>query len=242
VYGSFRKDGWEMLVLEDLGPKSVPPWTPRKARSIVHSFAQFHATNKGRLLPTWLKRPAEWFDKDLSWSWTSSRTSAIERAGVAGESAPGAADWYAANGVLLGSVSKRLLEAEHSQLLHADARSDNLRWKDGRLYLVDWPEAIAGPPEFDATAFIQTIAVESTLAPETILEWYQEINPLEPAMVDAAVVAVAGFFADRAWMPELPGLPRLRTFQRRQLVVTLGWALRRLGMETPGWLDAVLAA
>jgi Ser/Thr protein kinase RdoA (MazF antagonist) len=238
----FAKDGWEILILEDLGPKSVPPWPPRKTRSIVHSFAQFRASNKGKPLPEWLKRPAEWFGNDLSWSWTTLRPSAIERAGVAGESAPEAADWYAANGVLLGSASKRLLGAEHPQLLHADARSDNLRWKDGRLYLVDWAEAFAGPPEFDAAAFIQTIAVESTFAPETILEWYQEVNPLEPSMVDAAVVAVAGFFADRAWMPELPGLPRLRTFQKQQLVVSLKWALQRLGMEEPGWLDAVLAA
>jgi Ser/Thr protein kinase RdoA (MazF antagonist) len=214
----------------------------RAKQEIVHSFAHFHAANKGKPLPQWLKRPAEWFGNDLSWSWTTLRPSAIERASVAGESAPEAVAWYAAKGPLLGSISKRLLRAEHPQLLHADARSDNLRWKDRRLYLVDWAEALAGPPEFDAAAFVQTIAVESTLDPEMILEWYREVNPLDPAMVDAAVVAMAGYFADRAWMPELPGLPRLRTFQKQQLVITMKWALRRLGMEAPRWLDAVLAA
>ena len=239
VYGFFRRDGWEILILEDLGPKSVPPWPPRKTRSIVHAFAEFHAINKGKRLPSWLKQPTEWFGEDLSWRWTSSRSSAIERAGVAGDSAAEAADWYAANGPLLGSVSRRLLTAERPQLLHADARSDNLRWKDGKLYLVDWAEAVAGPPEFDAAAFMQTIAVESVLDPETMLGWYQEVNPLDPALMDAAVAAMAGYFADRAWMPELPGLPRLRTFQKKQLVVTLKWALRRIGTEVPGWLAGI---
>lgn len=125
------------------------------------------------------------------------------------------------------------------QLLHTDARSDNLRWKNGRLYLVDWAEAVAGPPELDAAFFIQSIAVESPLDPETILEWYRQIHPLDPEVMEAAICAAAAFFADRAWLPELPGLPRLRTFQRRQLHVTLGWALRRLGLETPTWLAAV---
>ena len=105
--------------------------------------------------------------------------------------------------------------------------------------MVDWAEAVAGPPEFDAAFFIQSIAVESPLDPDTILDWYRQIHPLDPNVMEAAICVAAGFFADRAWLPELPGLPRLRTFQRRQLRVTLKWALRRLGLETPMWLAPV---
>src|SRR5262249_29636922 len=148
-------------------------------------------------------------------------------------------DWFVQNGPLPRSVSSRLLTTPASQLLHTDARSDNLRWKKGRLYLVDWAEAVAGPPEFDTAFFIQSIAVESPLDPETILEWYRQIHPLDPQVMEAAICVAAAFFADRAWLPELPGLPRLRTFQRRQLVVTLRWALLRLGVETPTWLAAM---
>jgi hypothetical protein len=242
VYGSFRKDDWDILILEDLGPKSVPPWSPRTTRSIIQSFAQFHAVNKGRSLPRWIKRPSEWFGEDLSWSWTVSHSLAIERASVAGRATTEAAEWFVDKGPLLASVAKRLLKAKVPQLIHNDARSDNLRWKSGRLYLLDWAQAVAGPPEFDAAAFIQTIAVESVLDPETILGWYEKINPLDPELVDAAVAVTAAFFAERAWMAELPGLPRLRTFQKQQLVVSLKWTLRRLGIKAPRWLDTVLAA
>ena len=241
VYGHFTREDWNILILEDVGPKSVPPWTARIARPIVQSFARFHAANKGVALPDWLKRPSEWLnDPGLLWNWTKDRGSRIERSAVAGDSAAEAAEWFARNGPLLRSVSGRLQTIPAPpQLLHCDARSDNLRWKNGRLYLVDWAEAVAGPPEFDAAFFIQSIAVESPLDPETILAWYREVNPLDPKIMEAAVCVAAAFFADRAWLPELPGLPRLRTFQRKQLVVTLRWALRRLGVETPRWLTAI---
>ena len=240
VYGHFTREDWDILILEDLGPKSVPPWTGPITRSIVQSFARFHAANRGVALPDWLKRPAEWLsDPGLLWNWTNDHSSRMERAAVAGDLAPEAADWFVRNGPLLRSVSSRLLTTPAPQLLHTDARSDNLRWKKGRLYLVDWAEAVAGPPEFDAAFFIQSIAVESPLDPETILEWYREVHPLDPKIMEAAVCVAAAFFADRAWLPELPGLPRLRTFQRSQLLVTLKWALRRLGREAPTWLAAL---
>jgi len=165
---------------------------------------------------------------------------ALRSTPYASDSAAEAADWFAHNGPMLRSVSSRLQTTPvPPQLLHCDVRSDNLRWKNGRLYLVDWAEAVAGPPEFDAAFFIQSIVVESPLDPETILAWYREVNPLDPKIMEAAVCVAAAFFADRAWLPELPGLPRLRTFQRKQLVVTLRWALRRLGVETPRWLTAI---
>ena len=241
VFGSFRKHGWEILLLEDLGPKSVPPWTPGKTKSIVHSFALFHAANKGKPLPNWLRRPAGWFDDGLSWGWIASRRATLERAGMAGRYAAEAAIWFREHGPRLASLSKRLLGASRPQLIHADARSDNLRWKGGRLYLLDWAEAVAGPPEFDAAFFIQSIAVESVLEPEAILRWYEQVHPLRSEVMDAAVCAAAAYFVDRAWMPELPGLPRLRTFQKRQLVVTLKWALRRFGIDVPRWLGAISA-
>jgi len=90
---------------------------------------------QGVALPDWLKRPSEWLnDLGLLLNWTNDRSSRIERAAVAGNLAGEAAEWFARNGPLLSSVSSRLLTAPAPpQLLHTDARSDNLRWKSGRL-------------------------------------------------------------------------------------------------------------
>ena len=42
-----------------------------------------------------------------------------------------------------------------------------------------------------------------------------------------------------SWQPPLPGLPRLRSIQRRQLKACLAWATRRFALPEPRWLDAV---
>ena len=52
-----------------------------------------------------------------------------------------------------------------------------------------------------------------------------------------AVAWIAGFFADLAWRPPIPGLPRLRAFQRQQLGVMLAWASRRLHLSEPDWVS-----
>jgi hypothetical protein len=99
-------------------------------------------------------------------------------------------------------------------------------------------QAVAGPAEFDAAFLIQSIAVESPLDPETIPGWYRQVNPLDPKSHGSSGLCRGSVLRRPRVAPGLPGLPRLRTFQRRQLVVTLRWALRRLGVETPTWLTA----
>ena len=71
------------------------------------------------------------------------------------------------------------------------------------------------------------------------MRWYAETGFVRPAMLDASVAALAGYFADRARLPPLPGLPRVRSVQRRQLKTTLMWCAATLQLPTPDWLDAV---
>ena len=129
----------------------------------------------------------------------------------------------------------RAAEPPHA-LLHRDTRSDNLRWLQGRLRLVDWPYAAVGPLEEDVAGFVQSITVEGGPKPEQLVSWYAEVTPVRHDVLDAAVAALAGYFANQAWRPDPPGLPRLRTFQRRQLRVTLAWAAHRLALPPPTWL------
>jgi hypothetical protein len=66
------------------------------------------------------------------------------------------------------------------------------------------------------------------------------VLPLEENLLAASVVGISGFFADRGSSPDLPGLPRLRSFQRNQLKSSLRWAARLLSLPEPTWLAALV--
>jgi hypothetical protein len=238
-YGSFERNRWHVLLLEDLGPRSVPPWTSTKARSAARSYARFHRKTRGRRLPRSLSRTGH---LEYARFWRSlGKTGEIARtAALAGRRAAEADEWLA---VALPVLIARERDLERARppfaLLHLDTRSDNIRIHGQRIRIFDWPFATAGPAEFDVVAFCQTIAAEGGPTPERVLGWYEEILRLRPELIDAALAGIAGYFADRAWRAAIPGLPRVRRWQRTQLKECLRWAARRLDLPEPRWLDAV---
>lgn len=239
-YGAFRRDDWHALLLEDLGPASVPPWTPGKTRPAIQAYAEFHLATLDKELPEWLARDAhQRFAR--SWRQLAAEPRNLEAlAALAGLEATVALRWLDAT---LPSLTAAADELAHASppcvLLHLDTRSDNVRLAKGRLHLFDWPYAAVGPAEFDTVAFAQSITAEGGPEPEQIVAWYGErLSPRESVM-RASVAGIAGYFADAAWRPELPGLPRLRSIQRRQLRVSLAWAARLLELAEPTWLHAV---
>jgi len=115
------------------------------------------------------------------------------------------------------------------QLLHGDVRSDNvLLTPDGRVVLVDWTATCIGAGWFDAVAMLPAVELEGGGQPERVMELVgldvntDDIVPL--------VSAMAGYFVERGRLPDPPGLPTVRAFQRAQGEVTLRW-LRRLRRE-----------
>src|SRR5947209_4905909 len=42
LFGSFKKDAWHVLLMEDLGRTRIPPWSSRTARIATRSYARFH--------------------------------------------------------------------------------------------------------------------------------------------------------------------------------------------------------
>jgi hypothetical protein len=62
-------------------------------------------------------------------------------------------------------------------------------------------------------------AVESALDP---------FAAVEPEALDRVLAAVTGFFTHAATLPDPPGLPTLRAFQRAQGDVAAEWLLGRL--------------
>jgi hypothetical protein len=238
-YGSFERNRWHVLLLEDLGPRSVPPWTSTKARSAARSYARFHRKTRGRRLPRSLSRTGH---LEYARFWRSlGKTGEIARtAALAGRRAAEADEWLA---VALPVLIARERDLERARppfaLLHLDTRSDNIRIHGQRIRIFDWPFATAGPAEFDVVAFCQTIAAEGGPTPERVLGWYEEILRLRPELIDAALAGITGYFADRAWRAAIPGLPRVRRWQRTQLKECLRWSARRLDLPEPRWLDAV---
>ena len=102
-------------------------------------------------------------------------------------------------------------------------RSDNLCLTDRGVVLIDWNLACLGNPELDTGFWLPSLELEGGPAPEAVL-------PRAPEVASW----VSGFFAARAGLPHIPDAPRVRAFQRAQLVVALAWAARALELPASG--------
>lgn len=256
--GAFHRDDWHVLLLEDIGPADVPPWTPSKARAAARGYASFHARNRGPGLPRWLPREewrefAEFWDRVMPGArehaptgstpisfGPAGRVSALAAvARLAGRRAEDAEEWLA---VFIPELRERAHPLRGAgppyTILHLDTRADNVRVRDG-LRIFDWNWASVGPHEFDAVAFAQGVAADGGPAPERTVEAYAEVLPLRREVLDASIAAIPGYFAIAAPRPPIPGLPRVRSIQRRQLKASLAWAARHFSLPEPTWIAAV---
>jgi Phosphotransferase enzyme family len=145
-YGAFQRAGWHVLLLEDLGPKSAPPWTPALARRVARAYGDFHRATLGLPLPTWLPRPEQQAPSGgRLWEWAAAVGGLQPVADLASSQAEAALHWLDAAVPTLARASRGLIDVgpPHA-LLHRDTRSDNLRWVQGHLRLVDWPHVGVG--------------------------------------------------------------------------------------------------
>jgi fructosamine-3-kinase len=238
VLGAGECDGWQYLLLEDLGPKSVPPWTEAAARGVMQAFAEFHLSTLGTSLDAEVPQPSTYLSM-FSRQWGSLlKRERLDRVAARASDATAALRWLEQHVPTLAAIAGTLPEAPAPHaLLHGDLRSDNLRWRNGRLRMFDWPHLGLGPPEFDAAASAQAITVEGGPQPERLVTWYGERLPLRAVILDAAVASCAGYMASVGWQDDPPGLPRVRSFQRAQMGVLLRWAARRLDLPEPAWLE-----
>jgi thiamine kinase-like enzyme len=240
-HGSFKVAGWHVLLLEDAGRAGVPPWSRSAIQRAMRGYAEFHRHSLGQDLPPWLSRTRHHADA-RTWTDLAAQPGGLARlAGLAGARADEAREWTQAALPRLQSTAEALIGVTPPYaLLHLDTRSDNLRLQPGgRLRLFDWPYVCAGPPELDVAFFAQTITCEGGPDPDEVLEPYARHIQVRDAVMESAVAAVAGYFAVQAWQPPIPGLPRVRSIQRRQLKTSLAWSARRLGLSAPDWLSAV---
>ena len=237
-YGSVRAEGWHVVVLEDVGPDTMPPWTVAKTTASARSYAEFHRGTYGKTLPAWLPRTDH---HEFAGFWAALADDGLDRtASLAGRRSREAEEWLHVALPVLREQSALLLKLRPPFVfMHFDTRSDNIRLQGTRLRIFDWNFAAVGPHEFEVAAFAQAVAMEGGPAPERVVAEYERVLPLRSIALDASIAGIAGYFADRAWRPAQAGLPRIRLVQRRQLKATLGWAARRFDLPEPRWLDAI---
>jgi hypothetical protein len=237
--GGAKAEGWHVMVLEDVGPQTMPPWTPAKAKACARSYAAFHAHTYRKPLPRWLSR-IEHHDFAPFWDRLASSGELRGTASLAKRRADEAEEWLDVALPVLREASALLLKLRPPfAFMHFDTRSDNIRLQGKLLRMFDWNFACAGPVEFDVAAFAQTVTMEGGPEPERIVAEYDLVLPLRSVALDASIAGIAGYFADRAWRPPVKGLPRIRSVQRRQLKATLAWAARHFDLPEPRWLAAV---
>ena len=120
--------------------------------------------------------------------------------------------------------------ATGDSLLHADLRADNLLLSPtGEVVLVDWPWACTGAAFFDLVLLLPSVGLTGGPDPGTVIAEHRLFVDVDADALVSVFAALAGFFVRQSLEPAPAGLPTIRSFQRAQAEVALGWLLPRLG-------------
>ena len=203
-----------VLVIEDLSAaRWPPPWDDAAIGAVLAALGRLHAAPNGASLPT---LEAAHPTLHRSWDDVAADPTVLTGTGLC------SAAW-------LDDALPHLREAVRGAPLagvsacHLDVRSDNICLTADGARLVDWNHACRADPRLDVAFWIPSLSHETGRDPE---ELGFEVEP-------GLAAVVAGFFAARAGLPDIPKAPRVRGIQRDLLSVALPWAARRCGFAAP---------
>lgn len=229
-FGDFETGGWAALVIEDLSDaRRVPPWTEEEIEACARSLAAMHAT-------TLQDAPA---DPTLGRETRQRFALVRERSGQRGElprSCASQAWWHwideaAARGVSL--FDGRTGDAQTRCFIHQDVRSDNLFLRDGRMLLVDWPDAALKTPFLDSVYWALGVEVEAERfgAPDVHARYLAHAGFISEHDIKEALAFCASYFTSTLQSASSPAhVQRLRL---QYLRPTLRWLARELDLDAP---------
>jgi hypothetical protein len=220
LLGCIDADGWVILMLEDIeGQTPAMPWQAAELDRVLAAITDLAVT----LTPAPIEAPAVATRKTLGRGWRELAESG--RAGAAWFD-----PWAAIHlDELVALESDWDAAASGTTLAHADIRADNVLLTKDRVVFVDWPWACLAAPWFDLVAMLPSVAMQGGPQPEEILACHPVASGADPAAITAVAAALAGMLVWLATLPDPPGLPTVRAFQRGQGEVALAWLRRRTG-------------
>ena len=118
--------------------------------------------------------------------------------------------------------------AAGTTLVHGDLRGDNVLLIDGEALAIDWPYASRGAAFCDLVGWLPSLRMQGGPDPEEMLLSTAVGRAADVEAVTAYVVALAGYFVHGSLLPDPPGIPHVRAFQRAQGEVCVEWLKVRL--------------
>lgn len=216
VLATYDDGGWVGLLLEDVDGRHPDLTAPADIesvwRAVAEQAAELTPAPRGLQIPRLVDNVGRWGE-----SWDA----------IAAEPDRCLPEWAVVEVDALRERVRSLADRlPVAALCHWDVRDDNLLVRaDGSVVIVDWGMSRLGPTWGDVFA----LCVEWVETPQFDLRMAQ--TEADAATVTDLLLGVGGHGALRATQPAPPGLPTLRSFQRRAAARFLEGARRRLGLE-----------
>ncbi|WP_336212947.1 aminoglycoside phosphotransferase family protein [Nonomuraea sp. LPB2021202275-12-8] len=211
LLSTFEVDGWVVLAFEDIeGRHPAMPWRRDELDLVIEAVGRMST----QLTPSPVDAPpiAEVFGPSFR-GWHDLR----------GEDTAGLDPWALRHLDELAGLESGWAEAAAGDtLVHGDVRADNVLLAGDRVHVVDWPWACVGAAWFDLVAMLPSVGMQGGPPPH---ELFTDPDP----RVTKVVAAFTGYLVRHGRLPDPPGLPTVRAFQRAQGVVALEWLKQRTG-------------
>jgi hypothetical protein len=207
--GSYDDGAWVAIVIEHIdGTLPAIPWSSEQLSSALEAVGKLGETIAPAFLP-----PASDFLGGLFNRWGQL---------VAADTVP--TEWQSLAGQLVDLEQRSLTLIDGERLVHNDIRHDNmLVTPEGDVRIIDWPYASRGVPWLDTVLWLPALQLEGGGEPNAVLASLDAKRRPPHDALCAVVAACTGYFVHSGQLPDPPGLPTVRAFQRAQAETCGAW-------------------